>query len=100
MTDPNKGPTLSNGRLVIGSRKRPKGEPCFKKLVAVHLDATLADADKLLEAVDKDARAAGAVWFHVVFLGPGIGFRVEGWDHKPEGEPASEAGKARASKQT
>lgn len=73
-------------RIVIGSRRRPKGKPCFKRLVPVHLDATVGDADKLLESYQKEARQAGAVWFHVTFLGPGIGFRVEGWDHKPEGE--------------
>lgn len=73
-------------RIAHGSRVRPKGEPCFTEFVPVGLDATIGDAQPLLDEVQKRGKNTGAVFFHVKFMGAGLGFKVEGWDHKPEDE--------------
>lgn len=78
--------TPGNDRIVHGSRVRPKAEPCFTEFVPVGLDATIGDAQPLLDEVQKRGKNTGAVFFHVKFMGAGLGFKVEGWDHKPEDE--------------
>lgn len=56
----------------------------YKTVVHVALDATIAQADDLLNAAQKMAKQEGCVWFRAVFLGPGLGFRLEGWHKKPD----------------
>ncbi len=56
----------------------------YKTVVSVALDATIAQADDLLNAAQKIAKQEGCVWFRASFLGPGLGFRLEGWHVKPK----------------
>jgi hypothetical protein len=75
---------IKPGVRIVDNRGVPEGKPCLLKYVVPPPDATIAQADVLLQDCQREARDAGVVWFRVTQ--PLIGtFKVEGWDHKPEG---------------
>lgn len=71
------------GARIVDNRGVPSGKPCLLKYVVPPPDATLAQADVLLQDCQREARDAGVVWFRVTMVILGT-FKVEGWDHKPD----------------
>lgn len=75
---------IKPGARIVDNQGVPEGEPCFVEYSTPGPNATLADAEVLMQGLQKKARASGAVWFRVTQVLVGV-FKVEGWDHKPKG---------------